>query len=59
VKLGQGRVDDAAVALLRFSERVDTEKCGPPAALGVIVGAGYGYQRPDGVAVIPIGALGP
>lgn len=26
---------------------------------GVIVATGYGYQRPDGVAVIPIGALGP
>jgi hypothetical protein len=27
-------------------------------ALAVIVGSGYGYVRPDGVAVIPIGALG-
>ena len=26
--------------------------------LGVITGWGYGYQRLDGVAVIPIGALG-
>ncbi|HEY0950539.1 ATP-binding protein [Nocardioides sp.] len=59
VKLGQGQVDNAAATLLRFSERVDTGKCGPPAALGVIVATGYGYQRPDGVAVVPIGALGP
>lgn len=59
VKLGQGQVDAAAATLLRFSERVDTRKCGSPAALGVIVGTGYGYRRPDGVAVIPIGALGP
>jgi hypothetical protein len=29
------------------------------ATLGVIVAAGYAYVRPDGVAVIPIGALGP
>ena len=28
------------------------------ATLAVIVGSGYGYVRPDGVAVIPIGALG-
>jgi len=26
--------------------------------LGVIVGTGYGYMRKDGVAVIPVGALG-
>jgi len=29
------------------------------AALGVITGWGYGYRRPDGVSVIPIGALAP
>jgi len=58
VKLGQGQID-AAVALLTFASRVDTAKCGAPAALGVITVAGYGYQRPDGVHVIPIAALGP
>jgi len=59
VKLGQGQTDQAAAALLNFAQRVDTTKCGAPAALAVIVGTGYGYLRPDGVAVIPIGALGP
>lgn len=29
------------------------------ASLAVIVATGYGYVRPDGVAVIPIGALAP
>jgi uncharacterized protein len=58
-KLGHGQVDDAAANLLRFLERVDTKKCGPPALLGVIVATGYGYRREDGVAVIPVGALGP
>jgi len=28
------------------------------ALLGVIVSTGYGYMRKDGVAVIPVGALG-
>ena len=42
-----------------FAERVDTAKCGRPSALSVLVGIGYGYVRPDGVAVVPIGALGP
>ncbi len=59
VKLGAGQVDDAAASLTRFVERIDTAKCGRPALLGVIVATGYGYRREDGVAVIPIGALGP
>ncbi|MGI8947803.1 MAG: ATP-binding protein [Ornithinimicrobium sp.] len=59
VKLSPHSVDDGAASLLRFSSQVDTDKCGKPAALGVITGSGYGYRRPDGVHVIPIGALGP
>jgi predicted AAA+ superfamily ATPase len=52
-------VDAAAENLLTFAKRVDTSKRGEPAALGIIVGTGYGYVRPDGVHVIPIGALAP
>jgi predicted AAA+ superfamily ATPase len=59
VKLGGGQIDEAAASLARFAGRIDTAKCGPPALLGVIVATGYGYRRDDGVAVIPIGALGP
>ena len=59
IKLGLRRIDDAAGSLLKFKERVDTSHCGEPAALGVIVQRGYGYVRPDGVSVIPLGALGP
>ena len=59
VKLGAGLVDEGADSLLRFADRIDTAKCGPPAVLGVIVGTGYGYVRPDGIAVVPIGSLGP
>lgn len=60
VKLGTGRlVEEAAASLQRFIKQIDLEKCGPPALLGVIVGTGYGYTRPDGIGVIPIGALGP
>lgn len=59
IKLGPGMVDQAAASLLKFADRVDTRKAGEPSALGVIVGFGYGYQRDDGVSVIPIGALGP
>ena len=59
VKLGIGAVDQAAASLLKFAGIVDTTKSGEPAALAVITSTGYGYTRPDGVAVIPIGALGP
>ncbi len=56
VKLGVGQVDAAAANLLKLHATVDAE---PPAALGVITSTGLGYQRDDGVWVIPIGALGP
>ena len=59
VKLGTGMIDHAAANLLRFATRVDTSRTGAPAALAVIVARGYGYVRPDGIQVIPIGALGP
>lgn len=59
IKLGAAQVDAAAARLLKFAARVDTEKCGKPAVLAVIVGTGYAYLRDDGVGVIPVGALGP
>lgn len=59
VKLGGRQIDEAAKTLLRFAKQIDTSRTGEPAALGVIVGSGYGYVRPDGISVIPIAALGP
>jgi uncharacterized protein len=59
VKLGPGMVDRGAATLLAFADKIDTEKCGPPSFLAVITGFGLGYARPDGVQVVPIGALGP
>jgi len=59
VKLGQGAIDRAAETLLRVAARVDPERHGKPGALAVITGWGYAYRRPDGVAVIPIGAMAP
>lgn len=52
-------VDAAAAQLLKFAQRVDTTRCGEPSALLVITAGGYGYRRPDGVTVVPIGVLGP
>ena len=59
MKLGTGQVDEAAASLLKFRDRIDVDKSKAPATLGVIVSSGYGFMRKDGVAVIPIGALGP
>ncbi|MBI2777480.1 MAG: ATP-binding protein [Chloroflexi bacterium] len=59
VKLGPGAIDAAAVSLRRLADRIDQERHGAPLALVVMTGWGYAYQRPDGVAVVPIGLLGP
>jgi predicted AAA+ superfamily ATPase len=60
IKLGgEQNIDQAAANLLKFAGEIDTERSGEPATLGVIVAAGYGYAREDGVQVIPITALGP
>lgn len=59
VKMGSRYIDEAARTLRRFADRVDPERTGAPAVLGVIVATGYGYVRDDGIAVIPIGSLRP
>lgn len=59
VKLGPRQVDDAAAALLRLADRVDSETHGPPRFLSVVTGWGIAHRRSDGVLVIPIGTLGP
>jgi hypothetical protein len=60
VKLGGAeRIEEGAKSLLRFAGRIDTEKIGRPACLGLIVANGYGYVREDGVSIIPLGALRP
>ena len=59
VKLGPRAVEEGARNLPRLAERVDPGVAGPPGALGVFVASGRGYERPDGVGVIPIGALRP
>ncbi len=59
INVNPREVDAAAAALLRFAGKVDAERHGPPACLGVITSTGPGGRRPDGVHVIPIAALGP
>jgi predicted AAA+ superfamily ATPase len=59
VKLGPSQVDSGAASLRAFAARMKDSRQGPPASLNVITGWGYGFTRPDGVNVIPIGALAP
>ena len=56
---GERAVDAAASSLLKLRKRVDASRVGETAKLVVITATGYGYERPDGIAVSPIGALGP
>lgn len=59
IKLGPRQIEQGASSLLALNRRLEGSKQGPPASLNVIVGWGYGYRRPDGVNVVPIGALTP
>ena len=58
VKLGSmNAVDEAAGSLNRVCAQVDAAVTGPPARKVVITAGGFGYDRPDGVAVVPLTAL--
>ena len=57
VKLGSYEIDEAAKHLIELSEKVDTSQDNGPSFLMVITGTEFGYQRDDGVYVVPIGCL--
>jgi uncharacterized protein len=59
MKLGPSQVGEGADSLLALARRLEGSRQGPPQSLNVVTGWGYGYKRPDGVNVIPIGALAP
>lgn len=59
VKLGSKEFDKGAGDLIRLREKVDTSVMGEPSFLAILTGAQYGYVRPDGVRIVPIGCLGP
>jgi len=60
IKLGgPTAIEEAAASLQKFASRVDTSRMGEPAVLAIVVAGGYGYEREDGIQVVPIGALGP
>lgn len=57
IKLGAGEISDAVLNLIKFKEKVDTDKYGEPAFLMVLTGADYSYKRDDGIYVVSIGNL--
>ena len=57
IKLGSGYIEEAAQNLLKFKNKVDTEKSGEPTFLMVLSGSNYSYKRDDGVYVVSIGSL--
>ena len=60
VKLGGSKaIEKAAASLIRLRDRVDSTAQGDPARLIVVTATGYAFERPDGVCVVPITALGP
>ena len=60
VKLGSDDgVAEAVESLRSLADRVDAAKMGAPAKLAVITATGVGAELPDGIAIIPITALGP
>ena len=63
-KLGSAGIDEGAEHLLKierliaeYNEKESQERLRAPDLKIVITGTEYGYQRPDGVFVIPIGTL--
>lgn len=62
VKLGADgvRMDRAAALLQRTASRVDPAHVGPPARHVIVTAFGtVAHDRPDGVTVVPLSALGP
>ena len=58
IKLGIGKIDEAAASLLKFVSILDDKKVKPPKSLNIITGTGISYTRNDGVNVISLASLG-
>lgn len=59
VKMNPADVPEAANSLTRFVDKVDLDKTGQPAFLGVITTNTASYRRGDGVHVVHVATLGP
>lgn len=59
MKLGPSEVEEGAASLRALAARMVGSRQGSAQSLNVITGWGYGYTRPDGINVVPLGALAP
>lgn len=61
IKLGgETLIEEGASSLLKLASKLDTDRMAPPSFLMLLTGVGpYAYRRPDGVTVVPVGALRP
>lgn len=57
VKLGEGRVNEAAKHLVALRDKADAKKSGTPAFLVVLTGDTYALTSPDGIHMVPLGRL--
>lgn len=59
IKLGGDKlIEDSASTLKKLESKLDTDRMSKPSFLMVLTGVGdYAFRRPDGVYVVPIGAL--
>ena len=57
IKLGANEIEEGAANLITLKKRVDEKKMKEPKFLMILTGLDYGYTRPDGVHVVPIGCL--
>ncbi|MDR2700721.1 MAG: DUF4143 domain-containing protein [Nitrososphaerota archaeon] len=57
VKMGSDEEEKAALNLLKFKKKVNTEKMGMPSFLAIVTATQIAYQRDDGVWVVPLGCL--
>jgi predicted AAA+ superfamily ATPase len=58
IKLGTGKIDEAAASLLKFVSILDDRRVSPPKSLNIITGTGMSYTRADGINVISLASLG-
>jgi len=57
MKLGGREIEEGAAHLLRLASLLQESGRKAPAFLMVLTGGEYGYRRPDGVLVVPVGCL--
>jgi predicted AAA+ superfamily ATPase len=57
IKMGGTEEEEAAKKLIKFKEKVNTDKMGEPSFLAIVTATQIAYQRDDSVWVIPLGCL--